>query len=49
MNQYTIIYKYGKSTRQLKFKREFSFPQETMAGGEKRFAPDLNEKEVIEL
>ena len=25
------------------------FPQETMAAGEKRFAPELNEKEVIEL
>ena len=25
------------------------FPQETMAGGENRFAPELNEKEVIEL
>ena len=25
------------------------FPQETMAVGENRFAPGLNEKEVIEL
>ena len=25
------------------------FPQETMAAGENRFAPGLNEKEVIEL
>ena len=25
------------------------FPQETMAAGENRFAPELNEKEVIEL
>ena len=32
--QYTIIYKYGKRTRQL---------QETMAAGEHRFAPELNE------
>ena len=44
MSQYTIIYKYGKRTRQLKI-----FPQETMAAGENRFAPELNEKEVIEL
>ena len=25
------------------------FPQETMVAGENRFAPELNEKEVIEL
>ena len=25
------------------------FPQETMAAGENRFAPELNEKEVTEL
>ena len=25
------------------------FPQETMAAGENRFAPELNEKEVVEL
>ena len=25
------------------------FPQETMATGENRFAPELNEKKVIEL
>ena len=25
------------------------FPQETVAAGENRFAPELNEKEVIEL
>ena len=25
------------------------FPEETMAAGENRFAPELNEKEVIEL
>ena len=25
------------------------FPQETMSAGENRFAPELNEKEVIEL
>ena len=50
MSQYTIIYKYGKRTRQLKFKRELNtFPQETTAAGENRFAPELNEKEFIEL
>ena len=50
MSQYTIIYKYGKRTPQLKFKKELKiFPQETMAAGENRFAPELNEKEVIEL
>ena len=45
------FYKYGKRTRQLKFKKELKkiFPQETMAAGENRFAPELNEKEVIEL
>ena len=48
MSQYTIIYKYGKRT--LKIKRELkNFPQETMAAGENRLAPELNEKEVIEL
>ena len=26
-----------------------NFPQETMVAGENRFAPELNEKEVIEL
>jgi len=46
MSQYTIIYKYGKRTRQLNKK---IFPQETMAAGENRFAPKLNKKEVIEL
>ena len=34
----------------LKLKRsEKTFPQETMAAGENRFAPKLNENEVIEL
>jgi len=33
-----------------KFKRVLTnFPQETMAAGKNRFAPKLNEKEVIEL
>ena len=50
MSQYTIIYKYGKCTCQLKFKRVLTiFPQETMAAGKNCFAPKLNEKEVIEL
>ena len=42
---YTIIYKYRKCTRQ----GSKSFSQETMSAGENRFAPELNEKEVIEL
>ena len=43
--------KYGKRTRQVKFKRELKkiFPQETVAASENRFAPELNEEEVIEL
>ena len=45
MSQYTLISKYGKRTHQL-FKRDI-FPQETMAGA--KIAPELNEKEVIEL
>jgi len=50
MSQYTIVSKYGRRTRQLKFKKELKiFTQETMAAGENRFAPGLNEKEVIEL
>ena len=50
MRQYTIIYKYGKRTHQLKIKRKLKiFPQETMAASENRFTPELNEKEVTEL
>ena len=34
----------------LNLKRSYTiFPKETMAAGENRFAPELNEKEVIEL
>ena len=48
-SQYTIIYKYRKRTRQLKLKKELKiFPQETMMASENRFAPELNEKEVVE-
>ena len=47
MSQYTIISKYGKSTHQLKFKKELK--KETTAASENRFALELNEKEVIEL
>ena len=44
------ISKYGKPRGQLKFKKERKiFPQETMAAGENRFIPKLNEKELIEL
>jgi len=50
MSQYTIIYKSGKVTRQLKFKRELKhFPSRNKAVDENRFAPELDEKEVIEL
>ena len=37
--------------RQLKFKKELKdFPsRNTMAAGENRFAPEMNEKQVIEL
>ena len=36
--------------RQLKFKMELkNFPQERMAASKNRFAPELNEKETIEL
>ena len=36
--------------RQLEFKKELKiFPQETAPTGKNRFAPELNEKEVIEL
>ena len=49
MSQYTIISKYGKPSRQLKFEKELKiFPQETMAAGENHFAPELNEKELLE-
>ena len=48
MSQYTIISKYGKRTRQLKFKKELKHFR-SMAADEDRFAPELNEKEVIEL
>ena len=39
------------SPRQLKFKKELKkiCPREVMAAHENRFAPELNEKEVIEL
>ena len=50
MSQFTIIYKCGKRARQLKFKRNLKhFRQETIAAGENGFAPEMNEKEVIEL
>ena len=39
----------GKRTHQLKFKKELkNFPQEAMAASENLFAPELNEKKVIE-
>ena len=45
MNQYTIISKYGKRTHQHKFK----IIREEQWQPANRFAPDLNEREVIEL
>ena len=49
MSQCTMIYKYGKRTLQLQFKKELKiFPQETMVASETHFALELNEKEVIE-
>jgi len=44
MSQYTIIHKLVRVSVKIKI-----FPQETMAAVENRFAPALNEKEVIEL
>ena len=50
MSQYTIISKYGERTRQLKFRKELkNFPSGNNGGRRNRFAPELNEKEVIEL
>ena len=47
--KYTIISKYGERTRQLKFKKELrNFPSRNNSGWRK-FAPLLNEQEVIEL
>ena len=47
MSQYSITYKHGKPTGQLKIKRELK-----IYGGRRRShraAPELNEKEVTEL
>ena len=47
MSQYTIISKYGRCTRQLKFKQELKiFPPRNNGAC---FAPELNEKEITEL
>jgi len=49
MSQYSMIYKYGKRTRQLKIKRKLNnFPSRNNTG-ENCCALELNEKEVIEL
>jgi len=45
MSQYTVIYKYGKRTRQLKFKKELRISP-SRNNGENRFALELNEKDV---
>ena len=45
MSQYTLIYKYGKRTLQLKFKKELkNFPSRNNGGQRKSLR---NEKEVI--
>ena len=57
MSQYTKTSKYNiyihglvKCTHQLIFKKKLKiFPQEAMPASQNRFAPELNEKEVIEL
>ena len=51
MSQYTVISKYGKRTRQLKFKKELKnfFLKKQWRSAKIRFAPLLNEKEFIEL
>ena len=49
---HSIIYKYGKRTRQLKFKKErkkFSLKKQWRPAKIASHAPELNEKEVIEL
>ena len=49
-SQYTIISKYGKRARQLKFKKELkNLPQVTMAACANRFASELNAEEINEL
>jgi len=51
MSQYTIIFKYGKRTCELKIKRELkNFPsrKKLMWPTKIIFAPELNEKEFIE-
>ena len=42
MSQYTITYKYGKRTRQLKIKMELKNTP-SRNNGENRFTPELNE------
>ena len=52
MSQYTVIYKYGKRTCQLKIKRNLKKQvslKRHWRKGENRFAPKLNEKKVVEL
>ena len=51
MSQYSMIYKYGKRTRQLKLKikRKLKNYPSRNNSGENRCALELNEKEVIEL
>ena len=49
MSQYTINSKYGRPTRQLKFKKELkNVSSRNNSGRQKSLRIELNEKEVIE-
>ena len=48
-SQYTIIYKYGKCTHQLKKGAKKYSLKKKMVASRNHFTPELNEKEVIEL
>ena len=50
MSQYTLISKYGKRARQLKFKKELkNFPPRNNGGQQKSLRTRVKWKEVIEL
>ena len=46
MSQYTIFYKYGMCTRQLKIKKGL---KKSLVASENRLPPELNEKELTSL
>ena len=49
-SQYTLIYKYGNCTHQLKFRKGAkNFLSRNNGGQQKSLAAELKEKEVIEL